>query len=144
MGEPIRADLFLENTTADYLWVNTRMAHDASWVPAGDREVDLEVVGPDGKKIWFHCMIDRGRLSTKHYVVLRPGESAEARLEMGCYDFHRPGLYAATAFYQDCNPTPPPPPSGAVPLDKTLRSAPVTFEVATEKWVDPDPGLDEE
>ena len=129
-GSAVTAEIQFTNNTRDELWVNGRMAVDAFSDPPDHREVWLLINGPEGEEIPIECLKNIRPASSEGYRVLKPGEHiAHREVLTNCFRLSRPGVYTLVAFYQDGNPTPPPPPMGAKYVSVLIQSVPVTFRV---------------
>jgi hypothetical protein len=124
------ADVDLVNTSRSDLWVNGRFLVNKPDDPGEVRDMWTLIDGPGRSHIGWTCMTNARPPSAEDYRILKPGEKLSATILLNdCHDLDHPGPYRFAVFYQDGNPTPPPPPRGAVHLTHLLQSETAQFEV---------------
>lgn len=103
-SEPIEATLSLENKGKRAVWVNTRFHVNDPTRPPDDREVVLEVTGPDGKPVPCTYSYPTGFPKSEYFQLLPGGQTATAEHPRDLrtyFNFSTPGRYTVVSVYDN-------------------------------------------
>lgn len=103
-NEPIEATLSLKNNGSKPVWVNTRFYINAPTQPPEERDVTLDVTGPDGKLLTTTYSYQTGFPKSDYFQLLPGGQTAKAehpRDLRSYFQFQAPGRYTVVATYEN-------------------------------------------
>jgi hypothetical protein len=99
-GTIVRVALY--NGSEKIRWVNHSMLWNAPSAPKELRQIDIEVTGPDGKRLPYGCREHGRKAVPADYVFLYPARFVGAEVSLGeCLDLRRPGRYRVVAHFLD-------------------------------------------
>lgn len=129
--EQIQITLTLKNAGRRPVWVNKRLHVNSKESPAGEREVTVAVIGPDGKDMEFKGGYPVGLPKCDYFVEVAPGEevSGERKLYLKRhFTIKDPGEYTISAVYHNSYGAE----IGLQALTGPVSAAPVAVTVVTE------------
>lgn len=103
-SEPIEATLALENKGKKAVWVNTRFNVNAPTQPPQEREVVLEVTGPDGEPVPCTYSYPTGFPKSEYFQLLQGRQTATAEHPRDLrtyFNFATPGRYTVVGVYEN-------------------------------------------